>query len=405
VPGDVPVARPQRWVVAGPPGRELESWTDRWPLWDAYFAVITVATAALVATDRPESGPARGGALALFAVLAVWYLGFGRALMRREQEDWRGYAYLAGAFAVFVAAVALVDSSTILLFAICPQAYMVMPALPATAAVTAFATAQTVLFLLRTGDLRQTVGVQLPIAALIVALAAFTGTWSRRIANQAGERAALIRQLDSTREEVARLSHEAGVTAERQRLAGDIHDTVAQGLSSVVMLIQAADAELERDPAEARRHLALAAQTARENLAESRALVAALTPAPLAGSSLASALARLVERLGAAGAFTVDGPPRPLPMPVEVVLLRAAQESLANARKHAGASTVAVALRYDPDRVALEVRDDGRGFTPTVDSGGYGLSSMRGRVEQVAGTLAVESAPGQGTTVRIGVPA
>ncbi|MGX7673769.1 sensor histidine kinase [Plantactinospora sp. DSM 117369] len=401
MPGDVPLALPPRRL-------EFESWADRWPLWDAYFAVIALATAVLVLSDRPESVPAKAGTVGLLAGLVGWYVGFGRALMRHDGEDWRGYAYLAGVLVLFVPAAALVDSSTVVLFAVCPQAYMVMAALPATGAVVVFAAAQTALFLIRTDDLAQTVAIQLPIAATIVALAAFVGTWARRVAGQNAERAALIQQLDSSRAEVARLSHEAGVTAERQRLASEIHDTIAQGLSSVVMLVQAADAELDRDPTQTRQHLALAAQTARENLAEARALVAALTPAALTGSSLPEALARLVDRLdrdgGTVGTWSVAGAPRPLHTSAEVVLLRAAQESLANVRKHAGADTVAVTLRYCSDSVVLEVTDDGCGFTPSGDRSGYGLVSMRARVEQIAGTLEVQSTPGGGTTIRVRVP-
>ncbi|MFC0528931.1 sensor histidine kinase [Phytohabitans kaempferiae] len=388
-----------------PAGRsKLEAWGERWWRWDAYFAVVAVGSAAFVASDRPESTPARIAAVALIVAMAGWYAGFGRALLRGEEEDWRGYVYLGGLLVLFAGAVGLADSSSFVLLAIAPQAYMAMPAGPATAVVVAFAATQTGAFLIRTGDLRDTVRIQLPIAAIIVLIAAFTGTWGRRMAGQNTERAELIEQLETSRGEVARLSHEAGVTAERQRLAGDIHDTVAQGLSSVVMLVQAADAALDRDHEEARRHLAFAARIARENLAESRALVAALTPAPLADSSLADALARLAASAG--GTFTVAGTARQLPTSVEVVLLRAVQESLANVRKHAGATTVAVTLGYAADAVALEVCDDGRGFTPATDGSGpgYGLASMRARVEQIAGSLTVDSAPGRGTTVRISVP-
>jgi signal transduction histidine kinase len=214
---------------------------------------------------------------------------------------------------------------------------------------------------------------------------------------QSDERAALIRQLDASRAEVSRLSHEAGVLAERQRLAGEIHDTIAQGLSSVVMLIQAAQAEPDRS--RAGRHLTLAAATARDNHDEARALVAALTPPALDGSSLPDALRRL------AGTLSVTGSPRPLPTPVEVVLLRSAQEALSNARKHAGAASVAVSLSYEREGpVVLEVRDDGAGFDVGSDTGGYGLRGMRSRVELVAGTLAVTSSPGAGTTVRVAIP-
>src|SRR5207247_8836293 len=123
-----------------------------------------------------------------------------------------------------------------------------------------------------------------------------------------------------------------------QRPAGDTHASQAQALSSTVMLRQAADTEIGSDPAEARRHVGLATQTAREGLAEARAMVAALTPAHLDAGPLHEALGRLTDRIGAelgiAVRFEVSGPPRPLPANAEVVLLRAAQEALATVRKH-----------------------------------------------------------------------
>ena len=149
------------------------------------------------------------------------------------------------------------------------------------------------------------------------------------------------------------------------------------------MLLQAADTEIGLDPAEARRHVGLATQTAREGLAEARAMVAALTPAHLDTGPLHEALGGLTDRIGAelaiAARFEVCGPPRPLPANAEVVLLRAAQEALANVRKHAGAADVRVVLSYQPHAVRLDVRDDGAGFDPDRVNGGYGLRGMRNR--------------------------
>jgi signal transduction histidine kinase len=232
----------------------------------------------------------------------------------------------------------------------------------------------------------------------------FTASTIGRIERLSAERAALIDELTSARAEVARLSRQAGVGEERQRLAGEIHDTVAQGLSSVVMLVEAADVALIPDPEAARRHLDLAARTARENLAEARAIVAALTPGQLDEASLADALRRLGERFGAEAGIPVEhtreGESRPLATSVEVVLLRVAQESLSNIRKHAGASMVTLRLVLTPDTVTLEVHDDGCGFDPSTMSSGYGLDAMRSRVEQVGGRLAVLSTPDRGTTIR-----
>lgn len=232
--------------------------------------------------------------------------------------------------------------------------------------------------------------------------------FTMQVVEQSHERAVLIDELSATRNELAAAHHEAGVLAERHRLAGEIHDTLAQGFTSVVTLVQAAEACLDPAATEARRLLGLTLDTAKENLAEARALVAALSPAGLESSSLGDALRRVASATGAqAGihaAASVAGTARPLPTGTEVVLLRVCQEALANVRKHAGASTVSVRLDYAEDAVRLEVADDGAGFDVAAVNGGYGLSGMRERLSQVGGTVRVRSAPGTGTTVCAEVP-
>jgi signal transduction histidine kinase len=174
------------------------------------------------------------------------------------------------------------------------------------------------------------------------------------------------------------------------------------------MLLQAAEPRLADDPGEARRQIGLAVRTARENLAEARALVAAVPPAALGESSLDEAVRRLVGRLGEEldldTECVVSGEPRRLAARSEVVLLRAAQEGLANVRKHAKAGSVAVTLDYGATAVRLEVRDDGTGFDPETASG-FGLRGMRERAAQVDGTLDVRSTPGAGTSITVEVPA
>jgi signal transduction histidine kinase len=362
---------------------------------------------ALAAPPGSAPGAPRVWALILLAGLACWYLAYGRKLLRNEIEDRRAYVYFAGVFVLFIPALLLVDVSSYALVALCPQPFFLMPTVRATVVVLLLNLSDVVAAYLETRDLADTVKGPLPAALLVAAAATVIGSWARSVSAQNEERARLIAQLDGSRAEVARLSHEAGVLAERQRLAGEMHDTVAQGLTSIIMLIQAADADLKRDVPQARRHLELALATARDNLAEARAMVGALTPTGLAGSSLPDALRRLVQRFAretsVPATFEAEGVVDGLSTAVEVVLLRAVQESLTNVRKHAGASKVAVRLERTADTVAVTVTDDGRGFALDQPSGGYGLSAMRARVEQVAGTVRVESVPGEGTTVRVEV--
>ena len=231
-----------------------------------------------------------------------------------------------------------------------------------------------------------------------------------KIIGQSTERAELIAQLEQTRAELANVNREAGVLAERERLAGEIHDTIAQGFTSIVMLAQAAESMIESDPAAARNQLELVGRTARENLAEARALVAGLAPTALTSATLPDALARLTERagqeLGIAAKFGLTGEPRALGTDAEVVLLRVCQEALSNVRKHAEARSVRVGLCFADAGVTpgagvrLEVADDGIGFEVGRDDAGcFGLRGMRARVDDIGGKLDVISAPGAGTTV------
>jgi signal transduction histidine kinase len=193
-------------------------------------------------------------------------------------------------------------------------------------------------------------------------------SWMVRVIEQSLERAALIEQLESTRAELAAAHHEAGILSERQRLAGEIHDTLAQGFTSIVTLIQAAEAGLDAEASGPRRHLDLALSAARENHAEARTLVTVLSPAALGSGNLGDALRRVTEATGAETGLRahaeVIGTVRPLPTRTEVVLLRVGQEALANVRKHAAAQQVTVRLGYAEGKVQLAVADDGTGFDP-----------------------------------------
>jgi signal transduction histidine kinase len=210
-------------------------------------------------------------------------------------------------------------------------------------------------------------------------------------------------------------AREAGILDERQRMAGEIHDTLAQGLTGIITQLQAAD-QAEDDARERRRHLDAAIWLARESLTEARRSVDALRPEPLErargfGDALAGVAERWSALQGVAVEIAMTGAPRPLAKETEVVLLRAAQEALANVAKHAAATRVWLTLSYMDCEVALDVRDDGRGFEPaavapeSVSDGGFGLVAMRQRVEGQRGTLQVESEAGAGTVISVCVPA
>jgi len=245
---------------------------------------------------------------------------------------------------------------------------------------------------------------------IAAAFATLLGLWVTYIAEQSEERAELLAQLGAAQDELARTSHDAGVMAERERLAREIHDTLAQGFTSIVMLAQTAEAELvDGASAGATERVRLIETTARDNLAEARALVAAFAPAGLTDATLREALDRLASRFTAETgiAVEVEHPAQELVLgrAHEVVVLRVAQESLTNVRRHAAASSARVRLSVGADGGAqLEIADDGRGIDP-AHAEGFGLRGMRDRVDATGGRIEVGSPVSGGTVVRVQLPA
>ncbi|RSS83261.1 sensor histidine kinase [Streptomyces sp. WAC06614] len=279
-----------------------------------------------------------------------------------------------------------------------------------------------------------------PLLGAAVAVATVLGY--QALYRESERRRELIEELITTRAELAAAERGAGILAERERLAREIHDTLAQGLSSIQLLLRAAERALAEDrtasaaapgpgpaadpapgtgpgpgaAAAALAHIARAREAAQENLAEARRFVRALTPPDLEHGSLAAALERLCA--GAPGPrvrFSLSGTPAELPTPYEVALLRIAQSALANVVRHARADRAEITLTFMDASVTLDIVDDGRGFdprrahtvaaagTPAAD-GGFGLPAMRSRAESLGGTFTVESAPGQGTAVAVTLP-
>ncbi len=255
--------------------------------------------------------------------------------------------------------------------------------------------------------------VYLLFTASIVAAVGLFSFVGEVTAERSAERKHMVARLEATLRENAGLhaqllvqAREAGVLDERQRMAAEIHDTLAQGLTGIISQLQAAQRGEQW-----RRHVEIAAQLARESLAEARRSVHAVGPGQLQAAPLPEALSDIVARWGEINEvradFATTGTVRPLHPELEETLLRTAQEALANAAKHAGASRVGLTLSYMEDVVTLDVRDDGVGFDlgRVREGGGFGLTSMSRRVSRLAGTLEIESEPGAGTAISASVPA
>ncbi|QVQ51255.1 sensor histidine kinase [Spiractinospora alimapuensis] len=268
----------------------------------------------------------------------------------------------------------------------------------------------------------------LPFLLVSTGLICAVGAAIRAMESESTQRRRAFEELSETHARLAELAdhnaglqdqllgraREAGKLAERARMARELHDTLAQGLAGVVAQLEAAGGILQPGH-DARRHVDLARETAREALAESRRAVQALRPAPLDEGTLPDAVEEAVERWRTGrdipATVTISGDPVRLLPEAEETMLRAVQETLANVARHASATRVGVTLTFMDDVVVLDVRDDGVGFDPDADRGtssdgsGFGLTAMRHRIARFAGTVEIESTPGKGTAVSVALPA
>ncbi|MEU1729119.1 sensor histidine kinase [Nonomuraea sp. NPDC005692] len=224
--------------------------------------------------------------------------------------------------------------------------------------------------------------------------------------------AAALAENAALQERLVEQAHETGVLDERARMAREIHDILAQGLTGIVTQLQAAEQAAD-DPSAWRRHHAAATALARESLTEARRSVDELRPEPLESGRLADAVSEVAAKWSARHGLPVQvavtGETRTMPPQAEVALLRVAQEALANVFKHASTATrVGLTLSYMDRQVVLDVRDDGPGFDPDVRAGhdgGFGLVAMRQRIEALSGALRIESEVGGGTGISACLPA
>jgi PAS domain S-box-containing protein len=224
---------------------------------------------------------------------------------------------------------------------------------------------------------------------------------SRALAHQAMLAIRLMRLSEQSRR--------AAVAAERNRMARDIHDTLAQGFTGVVVQLEAAEEALSQNLlGKVGDYVGRAGELARESLREARRSVQALRPQALEEKDLCAALQDLIEKMTAGTAlraeFAAEGERRELPAEWEENLLRIGQEALTNAIRHAQATELKMHLVFDHREIRLSLRDNGRGFDPTGRHEGFGLQGMRERVESMGGHFSIQSAKDSGTAISIVLP-
>lgn len=377
-----------------------------------HILTTTLLIAALASSVNLPFGEAALNLL-LCSGFAVLYF-YGTTL----QPGWRertSLLWLAGLTLLWVLAMVVSPVSIYLLF---PLFFLYLRVMDDVRGVVAVLAAMAASVFTQAPDGLTVGGVMGPAVSAAVVLAIHYAF--RTLVRISREREELIDQLLATRAQLAETERAAGVAEERQRLAHEIHDTVAQGLSSIQMLLHSAERDLqnlgltEEQLAGPTRFIGLARSAARDNLGEARAMIAALQPASLSETSLENALTRMASGFAGAGELevevNVEGDGRQLPMRTEAALLRIAQGAVGNVAKHAEATRCRVTVTYEPDEVRLDVVDNGRGFDPAeVDErpaglGHVGLDAMRRRASEQGGSLDVESSPGYGTAVSVAIP-
>lgn len=363
----------------------------RWP-WVLALAVLFVGLYLVgAATASRSGGPGRPGPL---------------GARGRVAARWAAPIWILALTLLWAALVWIAPDGAYLVF---PMFFLYLHVLPGAAGVTAVVAGTSI----AVGALGihhgfSVGGVLGPLIGAGVAI--LIGLGYRALAAEAREREQLVEELLATRERLAETEREQGALAERARLAREIHDTVAQGLSSIQMLLHAAERDAPHGAA--LRHVRLARETAAESLAETRRFIRELTPAGL-DDGLAAALRRLAReqerRSGLRIEVTAKETDLALPMDVQSALLRIAQGAVSNAVRHSGADRVDLSLADAGGEVVLTVRDDGVGFDPErvaahgAGRDSFGLRAIAERAEQLGGALEIDSAPGMGTTLRVAV--
>lgn len=388
-------------ALAGPSADAF--WAASLRRWNAVCWVLFAAMAVgLAAMDRP--GGSRYGALALLGCVVLCY-----ALLDRFPGNpvVRPHVYLS-VLVLALGGLAYLRSSYAALFMVTLPHYWMFGRTPrASMGFLGLATAATLAgSWWRQGWSLEFFSETVVSTLIVVAVGVLIGLWAHSVVAQSTERARLIVELERTQAELSEAHQRQGAADERERMARDIHDTLAQGFASIVVLAEAARAGLAADPARSAQQLRSIESTARENLAEARELVgSAQRQDGAAAGSVARTLRRILDRFAEDTGLTVaaDLADVGCDQQTRIALLRCTQESLANVRKHARASTVGVILTRRPYGVELEVTDDGTGFVPE-ESAGFGLDGMRKRLAELGGRLTVTSSVGDGTRILAVIP-
>lgn len=399
-----------------------DSWERMLPLWHVVVATGLSLTTISAWLQRDLTGPRLAVAVGIVVLLTLGYVQMFVRKTPGERAAWISIVYLVGWALAYAVLLRLAPTYFWLQPILFSQIFFLLEIRRAIVLVVLFVAITTQYHLELEGGLERANLPDLIGPMLSIGFFVLLSIWIGRIIDESGERRLLIERLESTRRELAERERTTAILEERERMSRELHDTLAQDLIGIVTHLQAADAMA--DPTSAAQHRAEAARMAHDGLGETRRLVWALRPASLENATLLESLERTVDgwrrSTGLRGVLTVTGQAMALHPDVEITILRSAQEGLANAARHADPHEVTVSLSYLGDAVTLDVHDDGSGFDadpsaarwrtgwdlePDRTAGlGLGLLGMRERAERLGGSVAIESAPGEGTTLGITLP-
>jgi signal transduction histidine kinase len=381
--------------------------TNIWEQWDwvwhiSAFIFLGLHIFFAVTADTPIQHPLFFFALTGF--LALWYVRFlFTQVLHFQQNQFSGMLYILIGWIMLAFSVSFLETSLLLAGMFYP---MIFTRFPIHTAIT-LALMQTLglYMLFVTTYAPQSWLSALFFALIIVCAAILIGLFISSLIKQSIQRQALIDELTESRASIMRLEREAGKLAERQRLSREIHDTLAQQFTSIIMHLSAAKLKDESTYSE---HFIQAEQTARDGLQEARRMVSSLHQTPQVEGSFIHQIEKSSARWSIENKtpvhLNITGEVVELPEPFNHALGRIHGEALHNIKKHACANQVDVTLSYMSDTIIMDIVDDGVGFAPSHSYSGFGLTSMHERISELQGTLNIESEPKNGTRISVNLP-
>lgn len=384
-------------------GKEKKEVWEQWDwVWHVTAYISLGVNVTLFLGERPVGDPMRF--LGLSALLAVWYIPFisSPLILWRDNQKRRILYFILG-WILWVGLIVLSVESLLLAAMFYPlifSRFVIRWAIRlATFQTLGLFLVYVILYEAENWHLLLMVTLGFLIASILI------GAFVASLIKQSVARQHLLDEFTQTRAMLLKSEREAGILAERQRLAREIHDTLAQQFTSVIMHLAAARLSA---PDVIQTHVKQAEQTAREGLAEARRMIWDKPPGQLEHASLVESIEGVAARWSVENAINVEmavtGTPHALDPSMDVALLRISQEALHNIKKHARAQNINITLSYMPGILVLDIADDGQGFDTSISRRGFGLQSMRERAEELGGELTVESEPGKGTNIAVSIP-